>query len=78
MGKIRIQIAPEIEFKMDIEVPGVDPETRDYDVQQHKTLVYQEFERRLRAAFPEGLLIHTFEFGLDRGWHKELGDIKAD
>jgi len=72
MGKIRIQIAPEIEFKMEIEVTGVDTTSRDYDVQQHKTQIYQEFERRLAAAFPEGMLIHTFEFGLDRGWHEEL------
>jgi len=72
MGKIRIQMAPEIEFKMEIEVPGVDPNTRDYDVQQQKVEIYAEFERRIKAAFPEGYLIHTFEFGLDRGWHTEL------
>lgn len=72
MAKIRIQMAPEIEFKMDIEVPGVDPDTRDYDVQQQKVEIYKEFERRIQEAFPEGFLIHTFEFGLDRGWHDEL------
>ena len=72
MGKIRIQIAPEIEFKMEIEVEGVDPASRDYDVQQHKNQIFQEFEKRIKQAFPEGLQIHTFEFGLDRGWHDEL------
>lgn len=72
MAKVRVQIAPEIEFKMEIDAPGVDPSARDYDVQQHKTQVYQEFERRLKAAFPEGFRIHTFEFGLDRGWHNGL------
>jgi hypothetical protein len=72
MAKVRVQIAPEVEFKMEVEVEGVDPTTRDYDVQQHKTKVYAEFERRLQEAFPEGLLIHSFEFGLDRGWHDEL------
>jgi len=77
MGKIRLQIAPEIEFKMDLQVQGVDPDSRDYDVQQHKTAIYEEFERRLKAAFPEGLHIHTFEFGLDRGWHEELKDLKS-
>lgn len=74
MAKISIQIAPEIEFKMEIDVPGVDPTARDYDVQQNKVQVYQEFERRLKEAFPEGYRIHTFEFGLDRGWHHELKD----
>ena len=74
MAKIRIQMAPEIEFKMDIEVPGIDPNTRDYDVQQQKVEIYKEFERRIKEAFPEGFIIHTFEFGLDRGWHNELKD----
>jgi hypothetical protein len=72
MAKIRVQMAPEIEFKMEIEVPGVDPTARDYDVQQQKSEIYKEFERRLKEAFPEGFVIHTFEFGLDRGWHEEL------
>jgi len=74
VAKIRIQLAPEIEFKMDIEVAGVDPTARDYDVQQHKVEIYKEFERRMKQAFPEGYIIHTFEFGLDRGWHDELKD----
>jgi hypothetical protein len=72
MAKIRVQIAPEIEFKMEIEASGVDPTARDYDVQQQKSEIYKEFERRLKEAFPEGFVIHTFEFGLDRGWHEEL------
>ncbi|PLX60726.1 hypothetical protein [Sedimenticola selenatireducens] len=74
MGKVRIQLAPEIEFKMELEVPEVESGTRDYDVQQHKTDVYAEFERRLKAAFPEGYRMHTFEFGLDTGWHEELSE----
>jgi hypothetical protein len=69
---IRVQIAPEIEFKMDVEARGVDVTTRDFDVQQHKTEIYAEFERRLKTAFPEGFKVHTFEFGLDTGWHEDL------
>lgn len=64
MAKIRLQIAPDIEFKMDLEVEGVNSGSRDYDVQQHKVEVYQEFERRLKDAFPEGIKIDRFEFGL--------------
>ena len=64
MAKIRFQIAPDIEFKMDLEVEGIDSGSRDYDVQQHKAEVYKEFERRLKSAFPEGIRIDTFEFGL--------------
>jgi hypothetical protein len=52
MAKIRFQIAPDIEFKMELEVEGIKPESRDYDVQQNKPEVYQEFERRLKNAFP--------------------------
>lgn len=64
MAKIRLQIAPDIEFKMDLEVDGIDSGSRDYDVQQHKAEVYQELERRLKNAFPEGIKIDRFEFGL--------------
>ena len=64
MGKIRLQIAPDVEFKMDLEVEGIDSESRDYNVQQHKAEVYQEFERRLNNVFPEGIKIDRFEFGL--------------
>jgi hypothetical protein len=64
MAKIRLQIAPDIEFKMDLDVEGVNSGSRDYDVQQHKAEVYQEFEQRLKDAFPEGIKIDRFEFGL--------------
>lgn len=67
MAKIRFQIAPDVEFRMDLEVEGINPESRDYDVQQHKGEVYREFERRLKGAFPEGIRIDRFEFGLSRG-----------
>ena len=66
MSRIRFQIAPDIEFKMDLEVEDLTPDSRDYDVQQHKAEVYKEFERRLKEAFPEGLHIDTFEFGLNQ------------
>jgi hypothetical protein len=66
MPKIRFQIAPNIEFKMDLVVEGITSDSRDYDVQQHKAEVYQELERRLQRVFPEGFRIDTFEFGLSR------------
>ena len=64
MARLRFQIAPDVEFKMDLDVEGVDVDSRDYDVQQHKAEVYEEFERRLHEAFPEGIKIDRFEFGL--------------
>jgi hypothetical protein len=66
MANLRFQIAPDVEFQMDIEVEGIGPESRDYDVQQHKVEVYREFERRLQQAFPEGIRIDRFEFGLSQ------------
>ena len=64
MATICFQIAPDVEFKMDMELEGVSAGSRDYDVQQHKAEVYKEFERRLKNAFPEGIKIDRFEFGL--------------
>ena len=66
MAKIRFQIAPDVEFKLDLEVEGIDTGSRDYDVQQHKAEVYKAFEERLKKAFPEGFKIDTFEFGVSQ------------
>ena len=64
-----IQIAPDVEFKLDINLPDVTDQSRDYDLQQHKAEVYALFEERLKKAFPEGYKINTFEFGLDISEH---------
>lgn len=64
-----IQIAPDVEFKLDIDLPEITDATRDYDLQQHKAEVYALFEERLKQAFPEGFKINTFEFGLDISKH---------
>ena len=65
MSIVNVQIAPDIEFKMSLDIPGIEADSRDYDLQQHKTEVYNEFEKRLKSVFPEGLKIDTFEFGID-------------
>ena len=64
-----VQIAPDVEFKLDVDLPEVTDDTRDYDLQQHKAEVYAMFEERLKKAFPEGFKINTFEFGLDISKH---------
>ncbi len=66
MARVSFKIAPDIEFNMDLDIEGIDVTTRDYDVQQHKSEVYREFEKRISQAFPEGYRIDTFDFGLDR------------
>ena len=50
-----IQIAPEDEFKLDIDLPGITESSRDYDVQQHKIEVYALFEDRLKKPSRKGL-----------------------
>ena len=60
-----IKLAPNVEFKMDINLDNITDTSRDYDVQQHKAEIYTEFEKRLVKAFPEGIKIDSFDFGLD-------------
>lgn len=64
-----IQIAPDVEFKLDIELANITDHSRDYDLQQHKAEIYALFEERLKQAFPEGFKINTFEFGIDNSKH---------
>ena len=75
---VRLQIAPDVEFKLDLVVDDIDSSSRDFDVQQLKVQVRGEFERRLKKVFPEGFVINTFEFGLDTGDHEELKQISSD
>ena len=67
---IRVQIAPEMEVKMEVDLGDIDVTSRDYDVQQHKKEVYKAFAERLEKAFPEGFEIFELDFGLDKGWYK--------
>ena len=64
-----IQIAPDIEFKLDIQLENISEDSRDYDVQQHKAEIYRVFEERLKQVFPEGFKINSFDFGLDKSKH---------
>ena len=64
---VRIRMAPDMEFCMEIELPGIDGQSRDHDVQQHKAVVYAAFMEKIKKAFPEtDLKVDTFTFGLDR------------
>ena len=64
---VRVRMAPDIEFCMEVDLPGIDEQSRDHDVQLHKAVVHAAFMERIKKAFPEGdLKIDTFTFGLDR------------
>ena len=63
---VRVIMSPDIEFRMDIELAGIDDTSRDHEVQQHKEEVYRAFLERMKKAFPEGdIKVDTFCFGLD-------------
>ena len=66
MSTVNVQIAPDIEFIMSIDIPGVTEDSRDYELQQHKAEIYAKFEERLKSVFPEGLKIDTFQFGINK------------
>jgi hypothetical protein len=64
---VRVKIAPDIEFNMEIDLEGITRDSNDYDVQKHKKEVYDAFVARLRKAFANSeIRVKTFEFGLDR------------
>ena len=64
---VRVKIAPDTEFTMDIELEGIDMTSRDHDVQLRKEEVYRAFAERIGRAFPESdVKIDTFSFGLAR------------
>jgi len=64
---VRVKIAPDVEFRMDIEIEGIDRTSRDHDVQLHKEKVYKAFAERIGKAFPKNdVKIDTFSFGLER------------
>jgi hypothetical protein len=53
-----------MDFFMDIELQGVTERTRDNDIQQFDTIVFDEFVSKLKKAFPEddGFRIYDLEF----------------
>ncbi len=64
---MRLRISPDMDFYLDMELQGVNERTRDYDIQQHEKVVYEEFINRIKKAFPEGdFRVYTFEFNVAR------------
>jgi hypothetical protein len=64
---VRVKIAPDVEFMMEVELKGIDHTSRDHEVQLHKAEVYAEFMERMKKAFPESdIRVDSFLFGLER------------
>lgn len=75
---VMLQLAPEIEIKMEIELRECGAECSRDELQAQKEAIFAEFKRRMELAFPEGFKLHTLEFGLDTGWHDELRGTRGD
>jgi len=64
---VRVKIAPDIEFSLELDLKGISMDSRDHDVQQHKKEVYDALIARLNRAFAEDeYKVDTFEFALER------------
>jgi hypothetical protein len=64
---MRLRISPDMDFYLDMELQGATERTRDYDIQQYEKIVYDEFVKRIKMAFPEGdFRIYSFEFNVAR------------
>jgi hypothetical protein len=64
---MRLRISPDMDFYLDMELQGVTERTRDDDIQQYEKVVYDEFIRRIKTAFPEGdFRVYTFDFNVAR------------
>ena len=75
---VMLQLAPEIEIKMEIDLPECEKECTRDELHKQKEAIFAEFKRRMELAFPEGFRLHTLEFGPDKGWHDELSGGKGD
>lgn len=75
---VMLQLAPEIEIKMEIELKDCGTNCSRDELHARKEAIFAEFKRRMEQAFPEGFRLHTLEFGIDRGWHDELRGNKGD
>jgi hypothetical protein len=64
---MRLRISPDMDFYLDMDLPGVTEKTRDYEIQEHEKAVFDEFVNRMKKAFPEGdFRVYTFEFNIAR------------
>lgn len=41
---VRVRMAPDMEFCMEIDLPGIDESSRDHDVQLHKAVVHAAYK----------------------------------
>jgi hypothetical protein len=56
-----------MDFYLETELQGTTERTRGEDIQQYEKVVYEEFVKRIKMAFPDGdFRIYNFEFNVAR------------
>lgn len=64
---MRLRISPDMDFYLETELQGATERTRGEDIQQYEKVVYEEFVKRIKMAFPDGdFRIYNFEFNVAR------------
>ncbi len=64
---MRLRISPDMDFYLDMDLQGVTERTKNYDIQNYEKIVYEEFVRKIKMAFPdEDFRIYSFEFNIAR------------
>lgn len=62
-----IKIAPDMEFMMEVELQGVNENTRDYDIQLYEKVIKDALMEKLTKVFPEeDLNIYALDVGVAR------------
>jgi hypothetical protein len=63
---VKVRIYSEVSFEVDMDIEGINADSRDYDVQQHRKEIYDYLKDKLDAAFGDSqdLTLHYFEFSL--------------
>ena len=63
---VKVRIYSEVSFEVDMDIEGINTDSRDYDVQQHRKEIYDYLKDKLDAAFGDSqdLTLHYFEFSL--------------
>ncbi len=62
-----IKIAPDMDIMMEVDLQGVNENTRDYDIQLYEKVVKDALMEKLRKVFPEeDINIYALDVGVAR------------
>jgi Mn-dependent DtxR family transcriptional regulator len=62
-----LKIVPDMDLNMEVELQGIDEDTRDHDVQRYEHVVRDALRERLRTVFAdEDVHIYAIDVGIAR------------